>query len=1300
MPRSSWQDVVTRERKTSGHSRRTAAGSGGSGLRTGCSSSLFSIAQSKPRPLSLFLLVLAGIAVFSAPTTVAAEATGAAKGGQTAGRDTGYAWQEDHAVVAVTVDGHVHTLDAWTGSVRGEFVDSGGPLVSSSTTIDAHGGRGGGGEWKTNSEQDGSDNDSSSSSSGSDDSNDGGKRPHHRRRNALGDGFVVPGLDGVIYALDRDGRLSVLMSSAPDLVLEPRMACLAVSADSEGIVEDESCGLLIGEKTTELFSLDTETGEADRVGGGGSTRTPFKASDAGDADWAEGAGPWTWGHTAMRTHSHLLLQRDEYVVRALDAVTSEELWFVTVAHFSALDLEGKGGPTALTRAKVAAADRAGYSRAVRARFGSEDNNDDLVKLLPSPDVLLNGEDDAWAFDGERGQWEGERGHGSARRDSGSGRGRGRGRERGPWNMQQILRNRFGKEHADRFPYLLYEGNAWVVAMDPMDGSVLWRREMLSLAVSLYGIRGREWVDIMPPPMSLLQSPPPALASAGTDLMAHVPVDGVGVNGEQVDWSHDPVEPLLLLTDGSDADDLFTLEKDMRISGPRIFPLIEAGVTEGGRRGRRGGLTRATSACSDEDVGGGSCTSSPDDRKGTMLVSSIARRPGAAKISGLLQPGLRQGAQLHAQVDFLNGHFFVSSSLRRGQLHAAAEDTVATVHDRYPHPIGMPSRRSFVDPVGRDAGGSAGKNGALPDGVAPTTPPVAKLPPRAARPSDQATVRRTVTGRGGGSVQPGRTTMGAFDGSGGGTSGSTGMGIGDWRRALVERLERDMQEGRSSVGVEVHPDKKGLYMSWRFLTCMAGLVSVIVAIVAYIAYKYGAEAMANMSTITRKGSMKRNHNNSSTHSAVKAELEPPTSGRNSPLLLPPTLNHGASAPFIATVSRPLVTADTSGGTASQAEANPNELFGKEKRASSRLEVHIQRVQSLPAMSQRLSPSIPRDRRDGKRHWKTLVAQEVPSSVNGLLRTVSANTSPEKLNGTKGDVVAVDGGVREQTLGLTPISGPLDDSRHGGAAADELAGCVPEIPRGVVDEVGGGLRTPKGSSAVDKSPSSASSSLASVSSSRRGTLKKPRSTRDAGSGSVESSSSGRRRQHQLSRDNERRQSAQTRRGRHLSEDDGTADDDNRDWSERDRGIERLEQRASRSPRALVAEEEAGAIVVGGGGDLGGDRAHGIVNTGGDAPDALLVANRRLRTEFVEGPKLGRGGFGAVYKCRNRLDGHDYAVKKIRLSSDRRWQQQLAKVLREVKILALLDHPNIVRYYQVCGKSCLLLKAHVSPVNPLVL
>ena len=84
-------------------------------------------------------------------------------------------------------------------------------------------------------------------------------------------------------------------------------------------------------------------------------------------------------------------------------------------------------------------------------------------------------------------------------------------------------------------------------------------------------------------------------------------------------------------------------------------------------------------------------------------------------------------------------------------------------------------------------------------------------------------------------------------------------------------------------------------------------------------------------------------------------------------------------------------------------------------------------------------------------------------------------------------------------------------------------------------------------------------------------------------------------------------------------------------------------------------------------------------GEGQDIPLVNNQRYHSEFVEREKLGKGGFGTVYQGRNRLDGRDYAIKKIRLSSDLRCRPQLEKVLREVKILALLDHKNIVRYYQ---------------------
>lgn len=79
--------------------------------------------------------------------------------------------------------------------------------------------------------------------------------------------------------------------------------------------------------------------------------------------------------------------------------------------------------------------------------------------------------------------------------------------------------------------------------------------------------------------------------------------------------------------------------------------------------------------------------------------------------------------------------------------------------------------------------------------------------------------------------------------------------------------------------------------------------------------------------------------------------------------------------------------------------------------------------------------------------------------------------------------------------------------------------------------------------------------------------------------------------------------------------------------------------------------------------------------------LVRYSRYASEFEEIEAMGKGGFGTVFRCKNVLDGREYAVKKIYIQGsvgDKSFQKRLQRVLREVKILALLDHPNIVRYY----------------------
>ncbi|XP_033869452.3 eukaryotic translation initiation factor 2-alpha kinase 3 [Acipenser ruthenus] len=68
-------------------------------------------------------------------------------------------------------------------------------------------------------------------------------------------------------------------------------------------------------------------------------------------------------------------------------------------------------------------------------------------------------------------------------------------------------------------------------------------------------------------------------------------------------------------------------------------------------------------------------------------------------------------------------------------------------------------------------------------------------------------------------------------------------------------------------------------------------------------------------------------------------------------------------------------------------------------------------------------------------------------------------------------------------------------------------------------------------------------------------------------------------------------------------------------------------------------------------------------------------RYLTDFEPVQCLGRGGFGVVFEARNKVDDCNYAIKRIRLPN-----RELAreKVMREVKALAKLEHPGIIRYF----------------------
>ncbi|XP_045156056.1 eukaryotic translation initiation factor 2-alpha kinase 1 [Echinops telfairi] len=76
------------------------------------------------------------------------------------------------------------------------------------------------------------------------------------------------------------------------------------------------------------------------------------------------------------------------------------------------------------------------------------------------------------------------------------------------------------------------------------------------------------------------------------------------------------------------------------------------------------------------------------------------------------------------------------------------------------------------------------------------------------------------------------------------------------------------------------------------------------------------------------------------------------------------------------------------------------------------------------------------------------------------------------------------------------------------------------------------------------------------------------------------------------------------------------------------------------------------------------------------AFEAQTSRYLSEFEEIAILGKGGYGRVYKVRNRLDGQYYAIKKILMKNA--VKTECMKVLREVKVLSGLQHPNIVGYH----------------------
>jgi translation initiation factor 2-alpha kinase 3 len=87
----------------------------------------------------------------------------------------------------------------------------------------------------------------------------------------------------------------------------------------------------------------------------------------------------------------------------------------------------------------------------------------------------------------------------------------------------------------------------------------------------------------------------------------------------------------------------------------------------------------------------------------------------------------------------------------------------------------------------------------------------------------------------------------------------------------------------------------------------------------------------------------------------------------------------------------------------------------------------------------------------------------------------------------------------------------------------------------------------------------------------------------------------------------------------------------------------------------------------------------------PRTSTIPNSQYLRDFEEIGFLGKGGYGTVFHVRHRLDSHAYAVKKVRIASSNlahvnsaQKSHEVEEVLKELRTLAKLEHPNVVRYY----------------------
>ena len=67
---------------------------------------------------------------------------------------------------------------------------------------------------------------------------------------------------------------------------------------------------------------------------------------------------------------------------------------------------------------------------------------------------------------------------------------------------------------------------------------------------------------------------------------------------------------------------------------------------------------------------------------------------------------------------------------------------------------------------------------------------------------------------------------------------------------------------------------------------------------------------------------------------------------------------------------------------------------------------------------------------------------------------------------------------------------------------------------------------------------------------------------------------------------------------------------------------------------------------------------------------------RYEIIQ--KIGQGGMGEIYKVRDLQENKFAALKIVSAKRQNRREEIYARLKREAKAIAKLDHPNIIKIY----------------------